>query len=286
MAEEIKKPMPVKEQIANRNSWLKVFVVSAATIVIGLKIWQADFDQVFSGFDFSDLLALLLALFSIALAILFYMKATDTANVFYNNTYAFTRDVSEILGRVEAGFGEKLTHLDEGLRSAVDRIPYDSKQAEKDLKEEAKEVEKFQKERDELIDDLAKRAKLHDKEREELLSRLKENERELSRARGELRTLRRRVVEAESVQRDLPFDLPSGFERYFTDEIVSRMSPTVILKAPTSRLSRELMEVIGEDDMKETLIADMKEYGIIDNDDKLTSRGRQLIRRLLRREVG
>ena len=39
-------------------------------------------------------------------------KATDTSNNFYDNSYKFTKEISEILGRIEAGFGEKLKHID------------------------------------------------------------------------------------------------------------------------------------------------------------------------------
>jgi hypothetical protein len=102
--------------------------------LLAIKLFQADFTSILSEFNFSDLLALFLAMFSIALAVLFYLKASETSNVFYDNTYKFTKDVSEILGRVEAGFGEKLQHLNEGytgLKSVVEKIPFDREKAEK-----------------------------------------------------------------------------------------------------------------------------------------------------------
>ena len=139
-----------EEKIALRNNWLKIFVVVTVTAVISVKLWQADFGQAFAGFDFSDLLSLFLAIFSIGLAVLFYLKATDTSNVFYDNTYRFTKDVSEILGRVEAGFGERLRHLDEGysgLKSAVEKIPFDRKKAQKEIEEEEEQLEKVERER-------------------------------------------------------------------------------------------------------------------------------------------
>lgn len=125
--------MNVKEKIANRNSWLKIGVICSLTILFIFKTWDTDFSNVMSGFDFSDLLSLFLAMFSIGLSVLFYLKATETSNIFYDNTYRFTKDVSEILGRVEAGFGEKLKHLDEGylgLKDAVEKIPFNPAQTE------------------------------------------------------------------------------------------------------------------------------------------------------------
>ena len=77
-------------------------------------------------FDFSNLLSLILALFSIALSALFYFKATETSNAFYNNTYKFTNDIAELLARIESGFGERLRHLDEGYNTmctTMNRLP-------------------------------------------------------------------------------------------------------------------------------------------------------------------
>jgi len=67
--------------------------------------------------DTSTLLSLLLALFSVALSALFYFKATDTSNAFYDNTYKFTKEIAELLVKIESGFGEKLRHLDEGYKN-------------------------------------------------------------------------------------------------------------------------------------------------------------------------
>ena len=139
-----------EEKIARRNNWLKIFVCVVVLFTLPIKLGQADFSLVFASFDFSDLLALFLAMFSIALAILFYLKATETSNTFYNNTYRFTQNVSEILGRVEAGFGERLKHLDEGysdVKTALENIPIDRGEAEKEILEEKEHVRRAMEEK-------------------------------------------------------------------------------------------------------------------------------------------
>ncbi len=90
MEKESAHKQSVQDTIAIHYHWLKIFVVLVITLSFGYQIWRADFSQAFVGFAFSDLLAMLLAMFAIALSVLFYFKATETANVFYNNTYRFT----------------------------------------------------------------------------------------------------------------------------------------------------------------------------------------------------
>lgn len=84
--------------IRNRESWLKVFVITLVSIIIAWKFVTSPISINLSEFKFSDLLSLTLALFSISLSVAFYFKATDTSNDFYDNTYKFTKEVSEILG--------------------------------------------------------------------------------------------------------------------------------------------------------------------------------------------
>ncbi len=79
-----------------------------------------------SGFKFTDLLSLVLAVFAIALSAAFYFKADESSRSFYNNTNVFTKEMSELLGRIESGFGEKLRQLEigyNGINSKIDGLP-------------------------------------------------------------------------------------------------------------------------------------------------------------------
>ena len=271
------------EKIAIRNNWLKIFVVVVATVVLGTKFWQADFSQAYANLNFSDLLALFLALFSIALSVLFYLKATETSNVFYDNTYRFTKDVSEILGRVEAGFGEKLAHLDEGysgLKSAVEKIPFDRKQTEKDIEEEEKQLHKVEKEREEIIENLAERARLEGKEKEKLFERLKEQDNELTKAKRELHVLRRRMMRAERRPRmDGSISVPRPLRRYLKRTVLREIPNELLFDAPMDVLNRHLKEItrrVGPDE----LATDLRNYHVIDEDGDLTQGGRALLREI------
>ena len=120
--------------IENKNITHIIWVVVKAiiaiifTAVISYKIYVTPIDL---KIDFPILLSLLLALFSVGLSALFYFKATDTSNVFYNNTYNFTKDIAQLLTKIESGFGERLRHLDEGYTSMRDYIQHFPNNGEK-----------------------------------------------------------------------------------------------------------------------------------------------------------
>ncbi|TOB71819.1 hypothetical protein CGJ99_23875, partial [Vibrio parahaemolyticus] len=106
--------------------------------------------------------------FSVALAALFYFKATETSNQFYDNTYKFTKQIAELLVKMESGFGEKLNKLDEGYASMRDYIQspnnnYSSTSIETtktQIEEEQKEIQKVIEERNQIVRDLLSKSQL------------------------------------------------------------------------------------------------------------------------------
>ena len=137
----------------SKTHWLYIFLKNCLIIVafvfLGVLSWRfawIDFNVDLSKFEFSDLLALIMGLFAIAMSVAFYFKATDTSNKFYDNVYKFTQETSEILGRIEAGFGERLRHLDEGytgLQSRFDK--FSSMSPEESIKKVEKNKEREEK---------------------------------------------------------------------------------------------------------------------------------------------
>ena len=284
MSEEIPTAPPrlsTSEKVAIRNSWLKIGVFGSLTAVAVVKIWQADLSQALTGFDFSDLLSLFLAMFSIGLAVLFYLKATDTSNVFYDNTYRFTKDVSEILGRVEAGFGERLKHLDEGylgLKSAVERMPYDSSEAERQIKEEEEQVQKVEGERAKLIGDLAERARLQEEEKRELFERLRSTDEELTNARRELACMKGRMAEAEREAAEPARHLPLHI-RHHLQRVLQPVRP-LVLEAPVRIVNKELREAVS--DFPDEFRMSLRKLNILDAKMDLTGYGLDVLRDIVR----
>ena len=267
-------------KIANRESWLKVFVIGGFSALIAWKLLSAPIAFNLSDFKFTDLLNLLLAFFAIALSVAFYFKATDTSNQFYDNTYKFTKEFSEILGRIEAGFGERLKHLDEGytgLRDRFDEIPFDAQKAGKEIKEEEKEIKKKEEERNQLLENLAVRAKLQEEEKRALFDQLKSKDDELSHARRELVMLQNKLTEAqyrESLIENLPKEIVVFFRNYF----VARLGSEYTHKASPTTLRKMFLEAkLG---MPAEIFQRFKKYGLANEEGDLTSRGIELTREL------
>ncbi len=171
---------------------LRDVLLVALIAIVGWKLVTAELKIDLAAFGFSDLLALILALFSVGLSIAFYFKATDTSNQFYDNTYRFTKEMSEMLGRIEAGFGEKLKHLDEGysgIRERFDRMPAYAQVTNADVKKEEEEIRQKEHEQKALLEDLAKKAKLAEHEKKALFANLAQKSEELDQARMELRRM-------------------------------------------------------------------------------------------------
>lgn len=192
----------MKEDDANKNlSWLTVknirdIVVIVFIVTITYKLFSLNIDLNIKEFSLTDLISILVSFFAIGLSIAFYFKATDTSNRFYDNSYAFTKDVSEILGRMEAGFGERLRHLDEGysgIRDRFDKFPFDSIKAREEIEKENQEIVNKEEELRKTIEDLAQKAHLAENEKTELFEHMERLNRELEQSRREARRLERQI---------------------------------------------------------------------------------------------
>lgn len=181
------------------------FVIISLTSVIVYKIAITDWNL---QFDFPTFLSLLLALFSVGLAAMFYFKATDSSNAFYDNTYKFTQQTAELLVRIESGFGERLRNLDvtyQGMRESFDKLPtkMQIKETREELEEEKRSAEKIVEEREKIISDLTKRAQLNAAESEKVIKELNNKDRALAMAQREMEALQRSLAEAKSNQRNI-----------------------------------------------------------------------------------
>lgn len=104
--------------------------VSLLIVVLAFKLAFAEFKFDMSSFNFSDFLSLILAVSAVGLSAAFYFKADDSAKEFYNNSYNFTKDIATILGRIEVGFGEKLSTLNKGYDDINRRLGHNNSAVE------------------------------------------------------------------------------------------------------------------------------------------------------------
>ena len=255
------------QAINNRESWLKVILILLFSFIISWKIITTPLNIDLSDFNFSDFLSLQLALFAIILALVFYLKANETSNKFYDNTYKFTNDISILLGRIEAGFGERLRHLDEGYTGLVDKfdkIPIDVTKVKEQVVEEEEEVKEKERARNQLIESLAERAKLQESEKTELFHNLKNTEKELNSAKKELAFLKTKLSNAQTIYSSVPsLDDPVLYL------LVQEIGKDIINYGNANKIRKRFDAIkIGS-----THLNHLHSRGFIDNEKNLTSRG-------------
>lgn len=234
--------------------WVKAFSTLALVSVIVIKIYITPTSITI---DFPILISLLLALFSVALSALFYFKATDSSNTFYDNTYKFTKDIAELLTKMESGFGEKLRHLDEGyssmqnhLQNITSKPSEDIEKTKQRIESEKQEVEKVLSERNEIVQHLLEKSQLHKEEKDKIIAQLQEKEQELSQSQSEISRLNRRLSMERVVNRSNRVEshiTHSGMAKYTFEHVILPIGVEKVLDMPSrflvmkfDNLSRDL----------------------------------------------
>lgn len=243
--------------------------------VMSFKLFSIELKLNIEQFGFTDLLSIVVAFFAIGLSVAFYFKATDTSNRFYDNSYSFTKDVSEILGRMEAGFGERLRHLDEGysgIRDKFDRLPFDSDKALEDIEKENEEIKKKEAEQRKTLEELAQKAHLAENEKLALFEHMENLNRELEESKIEARRLEKRLKMNERRHSSESIEI--------LDYLVRRMKdvrdPNVSMKSPASGY-RYLFNQIREE-LPRGLIRELEAFGYIDEEGDLSKSAIEKIR--------
>lgn len=281
-------------EVTKASFWDFVKGICAILFVSGLslKIYNMT---IAVNVDFPTLLSLILALFSVALSALFYFKATETSNTFYDNTYKFTRDTAQLLAKMESGFGERLRNLDEGYSSMRGYIQNGfgggSKEgtdetAEK-LRAEKEEMQKVVEERNQIVESLIERSQLEAEEKQKIIDMLKNKESELAGLQKEVtklqnrRTLDRVRLHAggETAQATLLINL----ERYIAHDVLEAMGGAErVAKRTLYYLKRNFINL--QDSFSGLFLKDMSRAGFWD-EDGLTHEGAIFIRNVARAQV-
>lgn len=261
---------------------IRDILIVAILVIVTWKLLGADISITFESFSFTDLLSVLLAFFAIALSVAFYFKATDTSNMFYDNSYKFTKEISEILGRIESGFGEKLKHIDDGytgLRDKFDRMPFDVDRAKEEEKKEKEHIKEQEEEMNRVILNLIERARIADDEKEQVMSQLEQSAKELDRSKRELRRLQRDI---NRVQSDIS-DVPKDFIAYLANRIEGHFSSKYI-NAPTRILNRHFRNVVDEEMITSGDIDFMTQHDLV-SAGALTEKGAKVLRLAIEKSI-
>jgi hypothetical protein len=250
--------------------WVKGACAVILTAVVAHKIYTTPTTITV---DFPTLLSLLLALFSVALSALFYFKATDTSNAFYDNTYKFTKDIAELLVKIESGFGERLRHLDEGyssmrnyFQSGGSRPAADVDKTKEKLETEQHEVEKVRAERDKIVQQLIERSQLQQAEKDQITKQLRSKEEELTHSQAEISKLNRRLTVERVMRRNSPKDLldvGSPLARFAFETIVRKIGVERVIEAPIGYLRDRFDELAA--DAPRSFIDDLESRHLFEN---------------------
>jgi hypothetical protein len=244
-------------------------------LAVGWKVITASFVVDLTSFSFSDFLSMILALFSIWLSLIFYLKANETSNSFYHNTFTFTKETSEILGRIEAGFSERLRRIDETqvrIGDRMDKMPLSFTEATRQIEEGRKTAGEAEENRDNLLRELTEKAGLQDAQRDEFLRRIREQDNQIAEAKQQIYELRAGMAREEAI--------PTREATYINS--TSRMAHRLLsqfLMAHPGLPQEQLRDSFSRwwqtlDDRKQIIL---RESGMVNHDDALSLRGGRLL---------
>ncbi|HDT0626482.1 TPA: hypothetical protein QIB48_002969, partial [Morganella morganii subsp. morganii] len=185
-AEENKSENRIKK--ATLWNWVQGICTVLFVFFVLLKFYNSTFQV-----DFSTLLSIVLAIFSIWLSATFYFKATETSNLFYQNTYVHSKDIATLLSKIESGFGEKLNNLNTNYLGIMDRMQNPSEQREEiksEMTKETEEIERIKRSQHKIINELIRKANLAEQESKEIKIQLREKENNLKVAENNILNLR------------------------------------------------------------------------------------------------
>ena len=263
--------------------WTKAICAVLLTAVIAFKIATTSTTVTI---DFPTLLSLFLAMFSVGLSTLFYFKATDTSNAFYDNTYKFTKDIAELLIKIESGFGERLRNLDEGyssmrnyFQSAPSHPPADVAETKVRIETERQEEDRVRAERDKIVKQLIESSQLQKAEKEEITKQLLAKEEELKQSQTEISKLNRRLTVERVLRRSSSKDSQDSdptFSTYTLNRVLKKIGIERVLNSTPRQVRSHFEEMVS--DLPHIYIKDLEERGFYNAG--LTLSGAHYLRRI------
>ncbi|HDY8132472.1 TPA: hypothetical protein RQL08_004287 [Vibrio vulnificus] len=280
--------MTIKNENSSTNGGVWSYAKSIALVALAISLSFRIYDsKVAISMDTPTLLSILLALFSVGLSALFYFKATDTSNKFYDNSYKYTKDIAELLVKIESGFGERLKNLDEGYSSMRDHIQngraFDSviSETKSNLKAEKEDINKIKQEKEELLKKLFESSKLRTEEKESLAKELDSKEQDLKESQREVARLNKKLFIERVEKREESTESLRGVRRRVEGHTLEAVIPCL---GDIENMSlRELNEQFNGLDLPDRYLADLESLRFYSQDmERLTRRGIAYMKKLSR----
>lgn len=272
-------------KIKNRYSWLITISILIAIISI---VYVLFFKNINVSID--SLVSVLLAFFSIYLSALFYFKATEQSNQFYDRTYEYTKDINVLLSKMEGKFNKSLDIIEKGNDSIREKMEgsFDSLgktnrsiEAIDDKKDTFLEEQLFSKLKLSEEEKLSIRKKLNNLENEKVLLQyqlnelLKENEYEIKTKSNELNNSKQRrenIVKwyqdkhgknsFPGVIQEMIYDYGAQNILRMSDEKLRKILRKIIIQ-PNSKINRNNHEKL-EKEINDTIFKTLINMGYVD----------------------
>lgn len=166
-----------------------VMIVLLVGVVV-FKIIQMDTKLNLSNLSATDLVALLLAVFSVGLSAAFYFAATGSSERFYDNMHKFTKDTSVILGELK----EQVKSVDKGQQEVKARVEHYGNNgtiaSAEDIQDKEQKVIEAQKDMNKVMSTIFENMKIDQKEKDKIKAELTAKEKLLADSMSQLSELK------------------------------------------------------------------------------------------------
>ena len=182
---------------------------------------------------------------------------------------------------MEAGFGERLKHLDEGYNGLADKVVGHSQsqtvEVKKEIENEEEKLKKLQADRNKLIRELAEKAKLRENEKEDFIKKINYKDKQLSHLKSEIEFLSNRLNRPDGINPKLSFDdnIPVAVHplvsNYAVNNVLDKLGRTDIVTGDDDLVKRRFKHIKPE--LFRGFLKDMCRLGYLDQNEELTSDG-------------
>ena len=264
---------------------------TALSIALVVVLYEASLK---TPIDFLTILSMILAFFSIGLSAVFYFSATKTSNKFYKKTFTYSKQISELLVKMDGVISTKLDSINKGVDHQTEYLhnhflsrKNSIEKVEAEKLEDEKEVEKAQKDKDQIIEELLRKSKIDETEKGELKKRLETAENNLNEKRQNLFFLEKRLDKIKQ-NNVLIKNKPQDYRKFLNDFVIKELRNYVRSTPKELFYNKENIRVYWDNSsefLSEYSFKKLMKYGFITNNFNLTEKGCDLIISIYRDET-
>lgn len=262
-----------KETGTEAKSIIQPWAISFAIVLFSAALCYRLATSQFN-LDTPTLLSILLAFFSIALSVGFYFKADESSTRFYDNSYRFTKDIAELLVKIESSFGEKLNHI-RSSHDSIDQYIRQQSGSQHTLEKLAEATtalgeakEKFQEglsEQEKIFENLLTRANLKEAEKAEIAKEFHLKREEIKSSLDSTDEIKDKIQIIKNNRNAL-----SLVRNYTVGSLMKKLSPDFIIESTHSELASAFERIKSR--LNRYFLEDLEELGFYNNE-SLTNEG-------------